>query len=263
MSAFDIGYTGLALSYLLLIPPLAVILWLRLPMVGQTLLSVARMTAQLLFVGFYLQVIFKLENPWLTMLWLATMITVADVTVLRGCGLRVKPFALALGVSLALGTAIPLAVFVGLLLRSPNLLDPRYVIPLAGMILGNCLRADIVGVKSFYASIRSSRVRYQQRIAYGADFQEAVRPFFKEACQNALTPTIAGMASIGLVALPGMMTGVILGGTSPAVAIKYQIAIMLAILCGTAITIFLAILLSLRVGFDDYGNLNLRVFREQ
>lgn len=263
MGAFDIGYSGLALSYLLLLPPLAVILFLRLPMFGQTLISVVRMTVQLLFVGFYLQFIFEMENPWLTTLWLITMISVADITVLRGCGLRVKPFALSLGVSLALGTAIPLAVFVGVLLRSPNLLDPRYVIPLAGMILGNCLRADIVGIKSFYSSIRSFRVRYQQRIAYGADFREAVRPFFKEACQNALTPTVAGMASIGLVALPGMMTGVILGGTAPAVAIKYQIAIMLAIFSGTSITVFLAIFLSLRPGFDDYGNLDLRVFREK
>ena len=77
-----------------------------------------------------------------------------------------------------------------------------------------------------------------------------------------LAPYIATIATIGLVSLPGMMTGVILGGTDPMTAIKYQIAIMLAILSGTTITVFLAIWFSMRSSFNAYGILDQRVFRE-
>ena len=86
MGARDIGFDGLALSYLLLIPPLLVLIRLRIPLVGKLLLAVLRMTLQLLFVGFYLQVIFEMDSAILTCLWLMIMIGVADLTILRGVG---------------------------------------------------------------------------------------------------------------------------------------------------------------------------------
>jgi hypothetical protein len=67
--------------------------------------------------------------------------------------------------SLVVGTALPLFFFVALLLRLPNWMDPQYVIPIAGMILGNCLRADIVGIRTFYDSIRKSNRAYLRRLA--------------------------------------------------------------------------------------------------
>jgi putative ABC transport system permease protein len=72
---------------------------------------------------------------------------------------------------------------------------------------------------------------------------------------------MATMATIGLVALPGMMTGVILGGASPVVAIKYQIAIMIAIFSGTSITVALGIYLTTQKGFTPYGPLDRSIFR--
>ncbi len=262
MGAIDIGLSGLTLSYLLAIPPLALLLWLRAPIFGRAVIAIARMTVQLLLVGFYLQILFKLNNPFLTLLWLLVMIGVADVSIIRGCGLRVRRFAAPVALSLLFGTAVPLLTFVGLLLRRPNLMDPQYTIPIAGMIMGNCLRADIIGLRAFYTDIHASRRRYQHQLACGATFREATRPFIRAAVESALSPTIASMATIGLVALPGMMTGVILGGTAPSVAIKYQIAIMLAIFCGTALTVVAAIMLTLRTAFDRYGNLDTDIFSD-
>jgi putative ABC transport system permease protein len=260
MGAIDIGYGGLAASYLLLVLPLAAILWLRIRMVSDVIVSVARMTVQLLLVGLYLQVVFDLNSPWVTLLWLLVMILVADISVLRGCRLRIGRFAVPLFLSLGIGTALPLFFFVGGLLGRPDLLDARYMIPIAGMILGNCLRADIIGIRTFYDAINKSRRGYLQTLAAGASQKEAIYPFLREACKSALAPTTATMATIGLVALPGMMTGVILGGTPPAVAIKYQIAIMLAIFCGTAVTVIAAILLTSRSAFNAYGVLDQEIF---
>jgi len=257
----DIGFGALAAGYLLLIPPVAILLYLRVPILKATGIAIVRMTLQLLFVGFYLQVVFRLNNPWLNLAWLLVMVGVADGSILRGCRLSLRRFMVPLFIALLAGTAIPVLAFVGPLLQRPNWLDAQYVIPLAGMVLGNCLRADIIGLKHFYEGILKGEKTYHQSLAEGARLNEAVHPYFRDAIEAALLPTVATMATIGLVALPGMMTGVILGGADPFTAIKYQIAIMIAIFSGTAITVFLAIRLTLKSSFSVYGILNRSVFK--
>ena len=100
----------------------------------------------------------------------------------------------------------------------------------------------------------------EDRASVAVDIMEAARPVLTAALQEAMAPTIASMATIGLVSLPGMMTGVILGGADPSVAVMYQIAIMITIFTSATLTIVLAILLSRRIGFDDCGLLNPAVF---
>lgn len=262
MQTIDIGIIRLAVYYGLLLIPLAILLWFKVPIIGKTIMAVIRMTAQLLFVGLYLQVVFSLNNPWLNLCWLMVMVTVADFSITRGCGLKTKRFILPLFLAMVLGTSVPLLLFVGPLLGRPNLMDARYVIPIGGMILGNCLRADIIGIKDFYESIKKDEKRYMLSLSQGADLHEAILPYLRDACRAALLPTVATIATIGLVALPGMMTGIILGGADPMTAIKYQIAIMIAIFSGTAITVILAILMTTRIGFDDYGMLDLEIFKD-
>lgn len=260
MGAVNIGPWALAAYYGLLVIPLGIMLWIGIPIIGRTIAAVARMTIQLLFVGLYLQVVFQLNNPWVNTLWLAVMVGVADFSIARGCGLRLGRFAGPLFAALAAGTALPLVFFVGPLLARPNLMDAQYVIPIGGMILGNCLRADIIGIRNFYSSIQKSEKAFMLCLAQGARLKEAVLPYLRDACQAALLPTIATMATIGLVSLPGMMTGVILGGTDPMTAICYQIAIMIAIFTGTSITVILAILLTMKRSFTPYGTLDTGVF---
>jgi putative ABC transport system permease protein len=257
----DISAWGLAAGYLLLIAPLAILLYQRVPILKETGIAIVRMTVQLLFVGLYLQIVFVRNSAWLNLAWLAMMVAVADGSILRGCRLRVRRFAGPVFVALLAGTAAPALVFVGPILHRPNWLDAQYVIPIGGMILGNCLRADIIGLRSFYESILKSEKAYYQSLAQGARLQEALHPYYRDALQAALLPTVASMATIGLVSLPGMMTGVILAGADPLMAIKYQIAIMIAIFSGTAITVFLAIGLSARGSFNAYGILDRTIFR--
>ncbi|MHC4519403.1 MAG: ABC transporter permease [Planctomycetota bacterium] len=261
MNIVDIGVWQLAAAYLLLAFPLAIMLWYRIPLVGDTVLALVRMTLQLVFVGLYLQVIFKQNILWLNAAWLVVMVTVADVSIVRSCSLRLRPIVLPLFAALVAGTTIPLLLFVGLILRRDNLLDAQYAIPIGGMILGNCLRADIVGVRTFYEGIRTGEKAFLQSLAQGALLSEATRPYVRKAVQAALAPTVATMTTIGLVSLPGMMTGAILGGASPVVAIKYQIAIMISIFSGTAITLALGLWLTTKTSFTPYGVLDRAIFR--
>ncbi len=259
----DISVWGLTAGYLLLILPLALLLCQRVPILRETGIAVARMTVQLLFVLFYLQIIFDKNSAGLNLAWLIVMVAVADGSILRGCRLRVWRFAGPLFIALLAGTAAPAPVFVGPILPRPNWLDAQYLILIGGMILGNCLRADIIGLRSFYEPIPRSEKAYHQSLAQGARLQGALQPYFRDALQAALLPTVASMATIGLVSLPGMMSGVILGGADPLVAIKHQIAITIAIFSGTAVTVFLAVWLTARGSFSAYGVLDRAIFRPQ
>ena len=260
MSTADISFARLAAGYSLLLAPLAFLLWYRLPLFKDSLIAVVRMTVQLLFVGFYLQVVFEWNNFWLNAGWLLVMIAVADASIVRGCGLRLARFTLPVFIALVAGTLVPLLFFMGPILRQANWLEAQYAIPIGGMILGNCLRADIVGVSRFYRSIRDGEPLFLHHLAQGARLSEAAAPFLRDAAQAALAPTVASMATIGLVSLPGMMTGVILGGADPMTAIKYQIAIMIAIFSGTAITLPVAIWLTMKSSFNGYGVLDRGIF---
>lgn len=261
MNDAPIHMWGLIAGYGLLIIPLAVILWAQVPLVSKMLIGIVRMTVQLLLVGFYLQIVFDLNRPWLNGVWVLVMIGVADISIIRAAGLRIRRLALPLFLSLLIGIVVPLLYFLAVILRQPGLLEARFVIPIGGMILGNCLRANIIGIRRFYLSIRQSEKAFCQALADGATLAEATKPHLQHTLQEALAPTLATMATIGVVSLPGMMTGAILGGLDPMTAIRYQIAIMIAIFTGTGITILLGVLSTRRVAFDDFGMLKRDIFK--
>jgi putative ABC transport system permease protein len=257
----DIPYASLALGYVLAIIPLALVLYYRARVASDLAIAIVRMTVQLLFVGLYLQVVFRLDLWWLTVLWLVVMIVVADFSVAKGAGLSLGHFFFSLFGALLAGTLVPLVYFILVILRVPDLMEPQYAIPIAGMIMGNCLRANIIGIGRFYRSIKERENAYLYALGQGATLREAVRPFLSNSLSDALAPTIATMMTVGLVALPGMMTGILMAGVDPSAAIKYQIAIMISIFTGTAITVVCGIELTIREAFTPYGILKKDIFR--
>ncbi len=259
--AIDISLTSLALGYLLLLIPVAIVLILRLNLLSSIAISVLRMSIQLLFVALYLQIVFDLNLWWLNTLWFVSMVLVADLSVAGRAGLKPRRFVLPLFAGMLIGSGIPLFYFLAVILRIPYLFDAKYMIPIAGMLLGNSLRANIIGLNGFYSSLKTNERAYLMALSQGATVFEAARPYFKDAYRAAIMPTIANMSTIGLVSLPGMMTGIILGGTDPATAIKYQIAIMLAIFAATTLSVLLGILLALNVGFNSFGVLDKSIFK--
>ncbi len=263
MELAEISSARLAAAYLMALAPLAVMLWYGVPLARRTLVALVRMAAQLLFVGLYLSVVFEVNRVWLTLAWLAAMILVADLSVLRGSGLRLRRMGGVLFTALAVGTLLPMVYFTGVVLGLPSVFDPQYAIPLGGMVLGNCLRADIIGLSRFFHALRDQEKPFLLALSQGASLSEALRPYLQTAFRAALEPTVATIATIGLVSLPGMMTGVILAGADPLSAIKYQMVIMLAILSGTALTLWVALWLARRTAFTPWGLLDDGVLSEK
>jgi len=129
---------------------------------------------------------------------------------------------------------------------------------MAGAAVG--LRGTIIGIDNFYSLLRRNKQRHMYRLALGASILESLLPYLRASLKSALQPTLATMATMGIVFLPGMMTGQILGGLSPLLAIKYQMVIMITIFVSTAIAINLTILLTMRTCFDEFGLLKKKTF---
>lgn len=255
MGAQDISWFDLALGYLLVVIPILAFRHYQTGMIRSTLIAVVRMTVQLLLVGAYLGVIFRWNNAWVNLLWVMTMIVVAAFTVVKRSNLSRKLFLVPVLIAIAASVLLVDLYFLGVVVKLSFLLDARYFIPITGMLIGNCLSNNIVALNSYYTSLQKEQTFYHYALANGATRGEALAGFMREALQRSLNPTIATTAVVGLISLPGMMTGQILGGSNPEVAIKYQIMIMITVLVSTLLTVVLSILICNRFVFDGFGRL--------
>lgn len=252
--AMDISIIALASGFLLLLIPFLFSYIFKLGIVKATLISAFRMTVQLALMGIFLQYLFEWNNPLLNIAWLFLMIFVATFAVIRNSDLNLRIFLMPLLLSFVISIFIVVLYFNTVIVGLDNVLTAKYLIIIGGMLLGNSLRGNIIGLTAFYRDINKERERFQYSLSLGASLQEAVVPFIRQALQSALKPSIANMATFGIVSLPGMMTGQILGGSSPITAIKYQIAIVIAIFAAVSLTVTLSILITMKGSFDHLGN---------
>jgi putative ABC transport system permease protein len=241
-SIIDIGLLDLALGYVLIL--LAVALS-RLRGIGQEkemLWASARMIVQLLAVGYVLHLIFTIDHP-LPVLLILLVMGAFSIQVIAG---RIKGkmpgFYRVVSTSILAGCGGVTFFFVLLVVGPDPWYDPRYLIPLAGMIIGNSMNGASLAAERLAAEMRERREEIETALCLGASARQASREPVRAAFRAALIPTTNTMAAMGLVSLPGMMTGQILSGTDPVTAVKYQIAIMCAITGSVAVTAFLILL---------------------
>lgn len=260
METLDIELPRMALLYGLCLLPWTLLWLIGLRMNRDIGISILRMSIQLALVGIYLKMLFDLNHPWLNGLWILMMLLVADFSILRRAGLKARYFALATFTAVATSILFSTAYLVILVIQPAHYYDARYIVPLAGMILGNCLQGNVIALERFYSALRRNENEYTTFLMLGATRWEAVRPYFRDAVKAALNPTIAGMATMGLVSLPGMMTGQILGGSEPWLAVKYQIAIMICIFTSSTLAGIVNLKLSLKIAFNAFDVLKDEVF---
>lgn len=260
METVDISLVSLLLAFILLLVPVFLSLFYGLGLVRQLFISVARMSVQLLLIGVFLKYLFFWNNGFVNLLWLGVMILVAVFSAIRNSAMKPVKVLVPIFVSFSAATFVIVFYLNIFVIRLDNIFDARYLIVLGGMLLGNSLRGNIVGIDYFYRSIRKDTKKFLYVLSLGATHHEALLAYLRESVRLALKPTIASMATMGIVSLPGMMTGVILGGASPEVAIKYQIMIMIGIVASTIISVVLTIMMTLRVCFTKYGTLKNDIF---
>lgn len=220
------------------------------------------MSLQLGFVGLYLEFLFRFNSALLNLIYLLIMVSIACQSIVRSSHLRVRKFFIPVFFSLVIPFLIVLFFFNAVVVKLTYLFDAKYLIPIGGMLLGNCLRSLIVGLDRFYSTLAAQEKTYLFTLSLYNNRIKTLLPWFKESFKAAITPRLASMATIGLVSLPGMMTGQILGGSIPMVAIKYQIAIMLSIFYTEYFATILCILFSLNIAFNPMDVLKKNIFKK-
>lgn len=248
----DFAYLGLALSLLLLVIPLIIFRHLKVKLTKQLLISFGRMIVQLSLVGLWLSFLFESKYAWLTFLWVLVMIFNA-VLILRG---RIKfqrkiltPIFLT---SILVSTVIIMPWIIFVAVRPEPFFSASFIIPVYGMVLGNSMNGMALALERFESNLSGNWKAYTTRLSLGASLWEAALPAFRQALQASLLPQLLNIAAMGIVSLPGMMSGQILGGTSPLVAIKYQMMLMSAVFSAVTLTDYIAIRLYLRRRFDRF-----------
>lgn len=239
-----LGYGDLALGALLILANAGLSLALQLGIHWRFLVAALRMVVQLGLMGLVLATLFSLASP----LWTAVAALVMVAFAGREASARQdRPLAglwsYGIGTSSMMVTAALVTVFaLTTALRPHPWYDPRYAIPLLGMILGNTMTGISLGLNGLTNGLSTRRAAVEARLMLGATRREALAPVIRQALRSALMPIVNTMSATGVVALPGMMTGQILGGVAPGEAVKYQILILFLIAGGTGMGAVAAVL---------------------
>ncbi len=249
--ALEIDAWQLALSAVFVLVAGLVSLSLSLRLEKTLALASARTVVQLLAVGYVLSWVFSVESPWLVLALMTLMIGAAaraavqrSQRAFRGASLGAFVILAATGAATTLGAT---EVVIGV----DPWWRPQYVIPLLGMVLGNALTGISLSLDELTRSLDEGRARVETDLALGATRWEAARDPLREAVRRGMIPMINSMMVVGVVSLPGMMTGQILEGADPLLAVRYQIVIMFMLAGASAFGCVLLALFTYRRLFDD------------
>ncbi|MEZ5183020.1 MAG: ABC transporter permease [Acidimicrobiales bacterium] len=229
----DVSVLGVAASSVLILIAAAISWRERLGIERSIAWAAIRATVQLLAIGSALGLVLADDAPiaW-AWAWVVAMVLIGGIVVSRRVPEVPGLLPLACGaISVALGTS--LAVVFGFGMYG---LEPRTLVPTAGMLLGNGIGSTVLAARRTATAIDEHRDQVEVRLSLGQTGADAVRPHLRDALVTANTPQIEQTKIVGLIALPGTMTGLLLAGVDPLDAVLVQLAVMFLILGGVAIT---------------------------
>lgn len=263
MNTADISITNLAIGLCLLLIPIGVHLYYNTGQTKSIILSAIRMVVQLFLVGIYLKYLFIWNNTWINTAWLLIMVGVCSIEMIGRVELNKKIFLPCVYVSILFAVFVVITYFLRFVVEIDYLFESRYFIPMCGSLMGNILGSNVIGLNSLFQGLNTGERHYYYMLCNGASCEEATRPFIRTALRTAFAPTIASMAVMGLISMPGTLVGQILGGSSPDVAIRYQIMIIVLHLVCSTISIVLVLNIAIRQSLDGFGLLRPEAFTEK
>lgn len=226
--------------------------WLRLRMERLLLIASIRTVVQLLLVGVVLEWVFRWQRWYLVLVLASIMTAVAGWTAASRnehdySGAR-RNTIVSVWISSWSVTVVALLIIFS---AGDSWYQPQYSIPLLGMVLGNALNGISVGLNAFTDSLVGRRDQVEAILAIGGTRWEAAQPMIRQAVRTGLIPITNSMLVVGIVSLPGMMTGQLLSGMAPMQAVYYQIVVMFSIASATGLGTVGAIVLTYRSVFSD------------
>lgn len=241
------SWGGVAASLLLVAVATAVAHRQRLRLTRELIVAAVRAGVQLVAVGAFLLVLFHRAGLPGAAGWVIVMVLIAgQVAGRRGAGLPRAKLAATAGV--ATGTTVTL---VALLAGRVIAVQSRVIVPVGGMIVSAAMLAAGIALRRLREEAHQARPAIEARLCLGQSSRQAFLPHQRSALRTALIPAIDSTKVVGLISLPGAMTGLILAGVDPLTAIRYQIVVMYMLLAATALAALTAARLAERALFDD------------
>ena len=246
MNLQNLSLWDVASAALLIVVNGAVSVALKLDLERKLAWAAVRTVVQLLAIGYVLGWVFQFDRWFVVLPLMVAMTLIAGFAgAQRGArtytGQRVDSI-----VSIWVSSWLVAAVGLFVVIRIRPWYEPQYAIPILGMILGNTLTGVSLGIERMTEELTARRDRVDMALALGATRWEAAQAPARQAVRAGMIPTLNQMAVVGIVSLPGMMTGQVLAGQSPLQAVRYQIVIMFLIAAASALGTVLAVLLTYR-----------------
>lgn len=222
----------------------------------EIIISTLRMTFQLILTGYILSYLFNNSNPIYTIISIVLMEVFAIHNIINRIKINLSnKMKKIIAISMFFGTICSLLYFIFIVINLSPWYNPRYFIPIAGMLIGNAMTGISLGVNNLVDKMHTQKNLVEAALMLGATPKMASKKIVDDAFDAAILPTINSMVGMGIVFLPGMMTGQILSGTSPLTAIEYQIAIMLGILGSVALSVIIFVQLGYKTFFNEDSQL--------
>ena len=250
---FVIGWPQLLLAAGFMVVTGGIALAMGLGLTESLWIATARTYLQILALGLVLRWVFRIDSPWLVIGIVGFMTLMSAVTIVGRApdapeGVLARTF-FAMSVT---GLVVTFAV-TGLVVRVDPWYLPRYVIPIAGMVLGNSMNGIALALERTFADLDAREDEILALTALGATPWEAARPSIRAALRAGMIPGINTLSAAGIVFIPGMMTGQVLAGADPMVAAPYQIVVMVMVATADVLGSTLAVLLTYRRRFNHEG----------
>ncbi|WP_204104293.1 MULTISPECIES: iron export ABC transporter permease subunit FetB [Spirulina sp. CCY15215] len=238
-SLISLDLFDVALGLALMAIAIALAAWQRLGLAGQMAIASLRTVLQLLVAGYFLAFVFDLNSPWAVLAVLIFMLSVAAIVTHNRIAPQHKPLFPIIWGSLLAGLFLTLSYIIIAIVQPQIWYSPQYLIPLGGMILGNAMNTAAISGERLASAIDRSAIEIETHLSLGATSQQAVASYRKDAIRAGLIPLINRMMVVGLVTLPGTLTGQVLSGVDPIDAALYQIIIMFMVAFAELVVVLL------------------------
>ncbi len=245
------SFSALLLSLTLVLISIVISAYQKLGLEKDIITGTVRAVIQLLAMGFVLKFVFHVSDWRLTIAMLTVMILVAGQNASKRAQGMPGAFA-AVITAIGGGSLVTITIMVILGIITFN---PWQVIPIGGMIIGNSMVGAGVVLNRLTAEIKQKRLEIEAALALGATSRQAADGVLRAAVKAGMIPTVDSMKTLGIVQLPGMMTGLILAGADPLQAVRYQILVAFMLSATVSITCVIVGLLAYRRFFSEYHQL--------
>lgn len=239
----ELGPLHLATTAVLVLGMLGISLWQRLRLERDMLIGSVRTVVQLVLIGYLIKKVFEVDQGWLVVAMLLAMLVVAAHAARGRLTWRQRGDYLLLAGAMAVSLVITLALVTQFTIRVQRWYDPRYLIPLGGMILGNAMNGAALAAERLRSEVARARGRIEVLLSMGASPRQAVQRELRAAIRAGMIPSINALMTVGIVQFPGMMTGQILVGGEEFVeqAVRYQIVVMLMLAFAVTVVTLLVV----------------------